>query len=119
MASMCQSLRGRRAERRKAMETGVTQTAVVANGYVAEGQNAERQWRLPHSVCGLSTTKRGRRAERRKAMETPPHLPAPDSPALWPKGRTPKGKGDLPSGFWVLGLEAEDVVAGEQNIERQ
>ena len=37
----------------------------------------------------------------------------------WPKGRTPKGKGDLPSGFWVLGLEAEDVVAGEQNIERQ
>ena len=38
---------------------------------------------------------------------------------MWPKGRTPKGKGDLPSGFWVLGLEAEDVVAGEQNIERQ
>jgi len=37
----------------------------------------------------------------------------------WPKGRTPKGNGDLPSGFWVLGLEAEDVVAGEQNIERQ
>ena len=62
--------RGRRAERRKAMET-------------KQAEEAGAQ------------TFRGRRAERRKAMETSRSSNLQEAThILWPKGRTPKGNGD-------------------------
>ena len=87
---------------------------------MAEGQNAERQWRrqdLAEGVVQLVIVAEGQNAERqwRQTAWRHPHLHR----RLCCGGRLPKGNGDLPSGLWVLGLESEDVVAGEQNIERQ
>ena len=85
--------RGRRAERRKAMETpAATGGTGAATGGVAEGQNAERQWR-PFEWSNPYPLESG-----------------------WPKGRTPKGNGD--SNTTIASGENLYVAEG-QNAERQ
>jgi len=85
---------------------------------VAEGQNAERQWRLPrqyHIHGPVGHVAEGQNAERQwRQAEQSNIITAGEG---WPKGRTPKGNGDVLPLLPSLG-EGGDVAEG-QNAERQ
>ena len=75
------------------METRPLKCRLLTQRHVAEGQNAERQWRrILFGECFFP------------------------QPRRWPKGRTPKGNGDIIGMFMA---EIKCRVAEGQNAERQ
>ena len=85
--------------------------------HVAEGQNAERQWRLEQSIATSRMGHSGRRAERRKAMETGSIVVS--HPLSDVRGRRAERRKAMETNRLRTGYVHRLLVAEGQNAERQ